>query len=222
MKDNASAFSSSEYDQEIKRTLPFYESFYEQVIDVVNVHFEMELTWLDIGCGTGKMAEVAFQKANIKKFTFCDNSDQMIEIARMRFQNKCAEFITAPIQELDINQKYNVITAIQVFHYLSQRDRLSVIKKCYGLLDTDGVFISFENFAPYTWTGKELFMKRWRHYQLSRGRSADDCDKHMSRYGKQYFPISISEHLKLLHQGGFHTAEILWVSNMQVGVIGIK
>ena len=41
MKDNVSAFSSSEYDQEIKRTLPFYESFYEQVIDVVNVHFKM-------------------------------------------------------------------------------------------------------------------------------------------------------------------------------------
>lgn len=220
--DNASAFLSSEYDQEIKRTLPFYESFYEQVIDVVNVHFETELTWLDVGCGTGKMAEVAFQKADIRKFTFCDNSDQMIEIARRRFHNKCAEFITASIQELDIGQKYNVITAIQVFHYLSQRERLSAIKKCYGLLNADGVFISFENFAPYTWAGKELFMKRWRHYQLSRGKGADDCDKHMSRYGKQYFPISITEHLNLLRQSGFRTAEILWVSNMQVGMLGIK
>lgn len=222
MKDNASAFLSGEYDQEIKRTLPFYESFYEQVLDVVNAHFETELTWLDIGCGTGKMAEIAFQKADIRKFTFCDNSDQMIEIARRRFNNNCAEFITAPIQELNISQKYNVITAIQVFHYLSQRERLSAIKKCHSSLDENGIFISFENFAPYTWTGKDLFMKRWRQYQISRGKSIVDCDKHMSRYGKQYFPISITEHLSLLHQSGFRTAEILWVSNMQVGMLGIK
>lgn len=48
------------------------------------------------------------------------------------------------------------------------------------------------------------------------------CNGHIGRYGKEYFPISISEHLKVLEQCGFENAEIIWVSNMQAGLLGIK
>jgi len=222
MNDNASAFKSEEYDQKIRTTLPFYDDFYRQVVDVVNAHFEKELNWLDIGCGTGKMAEVALPTVRIAKFTFCDSSPQMIKIAQRRFSGKNTEFVVSPIQMLDLSQKFDVITAIQVFHYLSQGDRLAAAEKCYKALEHSGMFISFENFAPYTRAGENLFLNRWRAYQLSQGKSADECDEHIQRYGKQYFPISISQHLNVLRQSGFQAVEVLWVSNMQVGVLGIK
>lgn len=50
----------------------------------------------------------------------------------------------------------------------------------------------------------------------------DECNRHIGRYGKEYFPISISEHLKVLEQCGFENVEIIWISNMQVGLLGIK
>ena len=222
MKDNASAFTAKEYDRKIRLTLPFYDDFYQQVIDVANAHFEKKLNWLDIGCGTGKMAEVALPKLKIEKFAFCDNSTQMIKIAQERFSGKNTEFFTASIQELGIQQRFDIITAIQVFHYFSQEERLATAEKCYQALEPDGLFISFENFAPYTGAGKKLFLKRWRTYQLSQGKSPSECDKHIQRYGKDYFPISISEHLNVLRKSGFQAAEVLWVSNMQVGMLGIK
>lgn len=60
MTDNNSAFDSKEYDRKIMQTVPYYEEFYKQVIDLVKVHKSEDVFWLDIGCGTGKMAEVAF------------------------------------------------------------------------------------------------------------------------------------------------------------------
>ena len=35
MKDNISAFNATEYDGKIKCTIPYYEEFYRQVVDVV-------------------------------------------------------------------------------------------------------------------------------------------------------------------------------------------
>lgn len=222
MKDNASAFNVSNYDEKIKITLPYYEDFYKQVIDVVKIQFDRPLRWLDVGCGTGKMAEAAFNNVNIDRFVFYDNSKQMIETAQKRFRNKNADFIALSAQELDRSDEFDIVTAIQVFHYLQREERTEAVRKCYNALRTNGMFITFENFAPFSEYGKGLFLNRWRQYQLSQGKSAGECDNHINRYGKDYFPISISEHLEVLNNCGFKGVEILWVSNMQVGLLGIK
>lgn len=222
MKDNASAFNVSNYDEKIKMTLPYYEDFYNQVIDVVKIQFDKPLRWLDVGCGTGKMAEAAFNNVNIDRFVFYDNSKQMIETAQKRFRNKNADFIALSAQELDKSEEFDIATAIQVFHYLQREERTEAVRKCYNALRTNGMFITFENFAPFSECGKALFLNRWREYQLSQGKSAGECDNHINRYGKDYFPISISEHLEVLNNCGFKGVEILWVSNMQVGLLGIK
>lgn len=50
---NYAAFGAEEYDQKIRQTLPYYEDFYEQVLDILNVLKKKQVAWLDIGCGTG-------------------------------------------------------------------------------------------------------------------------------------------------------------------------
>lgn len=222
MNDNISAFCASKYDEEIRKTLPYYEDFYKQVVDIAEIQFDRPLTWLDVGCGTGKMAEAAFRALAIKKFVFCDSSDEMIEIAKNRFPGDRSEFIFSSFLNLKETVSFDVITVIMVFHYFNREERRKAIEKCYKNLRPNGIFITFENFAPYSEAGKRLFLKRWRSYQLSQGKSAGSCDEHMGRYGERYFPISISEHLDLLRQCGFERAEVLWVSNMQVGLLGIK
>lgn len=222
MNDNTSAFNALEYDEKIKKTLPYYEDFYKQIIDLVKIRFDQSLTWLDIGCGTGKMAEIALKMVDIEKFVFCDNSVNMIEIAKQRFKSENTEFTTSSFLELHNNIQFDVITAIQVFHYFERKERINAIQKCYEMLRPNGLFISFENFAPNSEIGKKLFLERWKLYQLSQGKTIAESNEHIGRYGKEYFPISISEHLKVLEQCGFENTEIIWVSNMQVGLLGIK
>ncbi len=54
MNDNKSAFRSNDYDRKITQILPFYELFYEKVIELVKIFNHNAVKWLDIGCGTGK------------------------------------------------------------------------------------------------------------------------------------------------------------------------
>ncbi|MDE6252780.1 MAG: class I SAM-dependent methyltransferase [Lachnospiraceae bacterium] len=88
MADNNSAFDSMEYDKKIMQVIPYYEELYKNAVDLVKAHGQENISWLDVGCGTGKMADVAFSGIDIKRFTFVDSSENMINIAKERFADK--------------------------------------------------------------------------------------------------------------------------------------
>ena len=222
MSDNKSAFNSNEYDRKIKQTLPYYNEFYEQVIELVKVFHNSAITWLDIGCGTGKMGSIALENIELEKLVFCDSSDEMIRIAKERFQRFNTEFSVCDIQNLEYTDEFDVITAIQVNHYLQMEERKIALQKCYKALKENGLFISFENFSPFTDVGKIVYLEKWKRYQIEQGKSFGESTKHIERYGKDYFPITLEEHLTLMRNSGFRAVEKLWLSNIQVGFWGIK
>lgn len=222
MNDNKSAFSSIVYDREIKQTLPYYDEFYEQVIELVKNLKYNPVRWLDIGCGTGKMGSVAFENVDLEKFVFCDSSEEMIRIAKERFKCYNAEFSVCDVQKLVYANEFDVITAIQVNHYFHMDERKIALQNIYEALKDNGVFVSFENFAPFTDLGKRVYLEKWKKYQMKQGKSVEECEKHIKRYGEDYFPVSIPENMELMRNCGFKVVEILWLSNMQVGLWGIK
>lgn len=86
----------------------------------------------------------------------------------------------------------------------------------------NGIYISFENFAPDSEEGAGLYLERWKEFRIANGKTEKEADLHIKRYGQNYFPISISESLRLLKDYGFRMVEILWVSYMQVGILAMK
>lgn len=220
--DNISAFCSSEYDRKIRQTIPYYDEFYKEVIGLVKVLQKSAVKWLDIGCGTGRMGSAAFEDTEPERFVFCDSSEEMIEIAKERFSRPNAEFSVCDVRNIAYANEFNVITAIQVFHYLRINEHRAALKKCYEALEENGVFISFENFAPFTETGRAVCLEKWKSYQISQGKSVEESSRHIDRYGKDYFPLTLEENLKLMRDCGFKAVEILWLSNMQAGFWGMK
>ena len=79
MKQNSTPFSVAEYDRQIRKTLPFYEEMYRQVVDVAKVLGLQSPWWLDIGCGTGKMAQTALGEFDIQKMVCVDVESEMLE-----------------------------------------------------------------------------------------------------------------------------------------------
>lgn len=114
---------------------------------------------------------------------------------------------------------FDVITAIQSHHYLDEYTRLQAIKNCYRMLKPNGIFIAFENIMPLSKRGITIAQK---YYQVSSGKTPIEAKQHINRFGKEYFPISIMEHINLLNEVGFSSIEILWPSYMQAGFYAIR
>jgi tRNA (cmo5U34)-methyltransferase len=46
--------------------------------------------------------------------------------------------------------------------------------------------------------------------------------EHRKRFGANYFPLTVQEHLELYYRIGFSTVELFWYSYMQAGFFAIK
>lgn len=216
------AFDPEEYDGKIRQTLPYYEEFYQQVTDILKIAEKKEISWLDLGCGTGKMYEMARMNLELQKFVFTDVSEKMLDIARSRFQKDGNCFKKMSVQELEARERYDVITAIQVNHYLTPKEREESIKRCRNALRAGGFFFSFENIAPVSEIGKKLFLRRWQKYQEQNGKSLAEARSHIERYGREYVPISMEEHFNVMKRCGFQAVELIWMSYLQAGFMGIR
>jgi Methylase involved in ubiquinone/menaquinone biosynthesis len=222
-KDNLSAYKSTQYDEKIVKTLPFYAQFHQSVIDIVRYCGAPTAgRWLDTGCGTGAVYLAARESFPEMKFVLADPSDGMLDVAKTKIGDS-AEFVLGASQELDFEEgTFDVITAIQSHHYLDKDTRRAAVSNCYRMLKPRGLFIVFENILPMSEFGEEVGLSRWKEFQISGGILPEDAEKHIARHKTECFPITISEHIELLNEVGFGCAEVLWASYMQAGFYAVK
>ena len=106
-----------------------YKGEVEYVIKLIKENNPQTKSLLDLGCGTGKHAEM-----------FCENdyivhgidlSEDMLKIAKIRIKNKedKLSFSHSKIQELNLNKKFD--TVVSLFHVMSyQNNNKDLIKAC--------------------------------------------------------------------------------------------
>ena len=222
--DNTSPHSASDYDNNIERTIPYYSFFFHQTLDLVASLGLDSFQWLDCGCGTGTMANMALQTFPGAEFTLCDPSGDMVALARQKLatEKRVRDFHITGTQDIVFENRFDVVTAIQSHHYFQENERIRATQNVYRALKEGGIYVFFENTAPVTEEGLETVMRRWAHYQREHGRTETEIDVHRARYGKNYFPVSFSAHLENLKECGFKTAEPFWLSYMQAGFYAIK
>ncbi len=224
--DNKTPHRSSEYDIKVRKTIPFYECFQRETIDLVKTINPDVRKWLDTGCGTGYLIEKAITELGGCKFVLTDPSAEMLAEAGKRLKSyKNIEYME-PVKTEEINisdpKGYDVITAIQVHHYLNEEDRKKATLNCYKLLKDNGIYVVFENIRSENDGALDFQLDRWMNFQLREGKSKKGVSDHRKRFGVKYFPIKVSEHLKLLNTVGFRIVEILWLSYLQAGFFCIK
>jgi len=229
MSDNATPHKATEYDASVRKTIPFYETIQRETVDLVLAVRPDVRCWLDTGCGTGFLVELALPHLPQTRFVLADPSPAMLELA----QERLAEVGDGRVRFLEPassvglaagigKERPQVITAVLCHHYLRQEGRREATRACFDLLEDGGLFVTFENVTPRTDRGVEIGLERWGLWQVAMGRSETTVARHLTRFGTEYFPITVEDHLALLEETGFRTVELLWRSQMQAGFYAIR
>ena len=228
MVDNSTPHDASDYDEEIFKTVPFYHLFHTETIDLVRTILSDVPVWLDTGCGTGYLVEQALPLLPNTRFLLADPASAMLDWARVRlarFPSARVRFLGAVASEGlvgVVSEAPQVITAIQCHHYGGDEVRKRATDTCFRLLEKGGLYVTFENIRPDNSRAVEIGLDRWCHFQRKGGRSQQAVEEHRSRFNRNYFPITIAQHLELLRFTGFSVVEIFWLSHMQAGFYAIK
>jgi tRNA (cmo5U34)-methyltransferase len=211
----------------VQTTIPLYREFHKETLSLVRVIRNNPKKWLDTGCGTGTMVLDAIKLFAETEFFLADPAKAMLDIATEKlaeYENKNIKFLEpVSTQDLDFpDNTFDVITAIQAHHYLDFETRKMATCNCFRVLKNGGVYITFENIKPLTAKGIEVGLQRWKNFQVGEGKPEDEADRHMDRFGKEYFPITVIDHVKLLKGSGFSIVELFWMSYMQAGFYAVK
>jgi tRNA (cmo5U34)-methyltransferase len=226
---NATPFIPEVYDAAVRQVMPFYDTIHSEAVDLVRTVQPDVKQWLDTGCGTGNLVEKALPFFPETTFILADPNEPMLKQATGRlkaFPDTRVRFLSPTPSEGLLahwdSLKPQVITAILCHHYYNREKRRAATAVCYQLLDAGGVFITFENIMPDSPQGTQLGLERWKRFQIEHGRESIMAEKHTKRYGSEFFPIKINEHIELLRQTGFKTVELFWRSHVQAGFYAIK
>ncbi len=227
--DNATPYYASDYNRAIRQTIPYYEAIQRETIDLVRTVKPDVKCWLDTGCGTGYLVELALPLFPATRFLLTDPSEAMLREAGRGFENISSDRVallpaagTGDLTALDLGEKPQVVTAILSHHYLSASARQTAVRSCCQVMDDGGLFIAFENIDFGLPTSNEIALERWCKYQTQHGRAQEAVELHRKRFKTRYFPITIDEHLNLLRATGFRDAGMFWLSCMQAGFFAIK
>lgn len=228
ISDNTTSHQVKDYDSNISFTIPYYHSFHQETVNILKAIGNEPRIWLDTGCGTGSLIKMALKKFPNTRFILGDPSPDMLVKAQEKLSTysqrriKILEPLTTQQLSLEICPPVDVITAIQSHHYLARKEREKAINACFAILNKKGVFINFENIRPTSDEGIIIGKENWKKFQLSCSRSENTVNDHLDRFDKEYFPITIEEHLSILKKTGFSVVELFWFSYMQAGFYAIK
>ena len=220
---NKTPFKAADYDKNVRKVIPLYDLIYEQIIDLISVYFaDRPISILDTGCGSGNLGLNVSQKLGVSELMLCDPSEDMLAVAKEKLKDVECSFRQIGSEELDYTGHFDVVTAIQSHGYFDRAGREAAVLNCYNALKEGGLFICFENTAPFTEQGRDIMLDRVCRFGINAGRTAEETAAHRARYNTDFFPLTIKEHLELLNRTGFKTAELFWHSYMQSGFYGIK
>jgi SAM-dependent methyltransferase len=113
------------------------------VDNLIKAHIKEAKTLLDLGCGTGKHAELFCEKGY--DVHGVDLSDEMLKIAQTRTLNKKNElqFTHSNIQELKLNKQFDVV--VSLFHVMSYQNSNEALIQAFEVakqhLKQGGIFI---------------------------------------------------------------------------------
>jgi tRNA (cmo5U34)-methyltransferase len=227
--DNLTAHNASDYDQKVRQTIPFYDTIHTEVIRLVKIIKPEAKSWVDTGCGTGRLVQQALASFPATQFILADPSEAMLGQARTHFSNEESARlkILLPIGSAGLvsqigKSSADVLTAIQCHHYLQRAERMDALRACYEVLRPGGLLVTFENVAPRTPEGVRLGLAGWKSFLIAQGRTEEEAEQHLARYGREFLPITAEEHLAALTQAGFDMVELFWYSQMQAGFYALR
>ncbi len=115
----------------------------EYIDNLIRLNSSNTKTILDMGCGTGKHAELLCDKNYLVHGI--DLSEEMLKIAESRRKGKESKlrFSHSNIQELNLNKKFDAV--VSLFHVMSYQNSNEELTKAFEVVKThlnnDGIFI---------------------------------------------------------------------------------
>jgi len=161
--------SAAIYDRTRRQLIPCFDAFYGAAVDMLPFPRGAELAVLDLGAGTGVLAQHVARAFPRARFTLVDVAEQMLAVARLRFAGDARfSFVAADFATLDLPPGRDVVMSALAIHHLEDADKRALFARIHAALRPGGVFVNAEQVLGATPDVEQRYHASW----LSRARAA--------------------------------------------------
>ncbi len=172
---------AKDYDKNRKLFIPCFDDFYSTAVSVIEPITETPLV-LDLGAGTGILAEFFLKKHPSATMTLLDLSDEMLEVAKERFAEKSnVLYATGDYVDSDLPGEFDVIISGMSIHHLSPEQKETLYHRCFQALRPGGSFVNADQALGDTPYLDALYKKRWRELVRQSGIKQDEIEAWVER-----------------------------------------
>lgn len=208
------------YDDSIRKFIPGYDEGLRRAADEVAATCPGLV--LDLGAGTGALAEAILKHEQVDCLQAIDIDPEMLAKARIRLKRfgrraRLTEgSYDAPLPECDA-----VATSLALHHLPTMEGKLAVYERIHEALRPGGIFVNADVTVSAHPEARERTYLLWAAHLVSCGIDEKRAYEHFDEWSEEdtYFPLD--DELAAMREAGFH-AECAWVDRPNTLLVGRK
>lgn len=157
-----------------RRLVPCFDAFYGSAVRALELGPEQLRDVLDLGCGTGALAEMIAAAHPSARLTLLDGAPAMVEAATAALGERAVmsavQDFAAPLPA----GPFGAIVSALAIHHLDDAGKASLYERAFGALRPGGVFVNAEQVLGAT-PSLDALLRRW-HEQEARALGASDAE----------------------------------------------
>jgi tRNA (cmo5U34)-methyltransferase len=193
-----------DYDNLIRKLIPHYEDMHSITVDAFTFDANQEVSFLDLGIGTGQTALSILKKFPKAKIHGIDLSSNMIEQGKERLHSyeSNVRFEEINMADFQPTQSYDGCVGVLSIHHLNEQEKPKLFKKIYSALKPGGIFV-IGDIVKFD-TEQETMEKEgeWRKFLIAR-LGSEEGDFWFQNYQEEDLPSSVPAQLIWLREAGF-------------------
>ena len=196
------------YDKTIRAFIPAYEEMLARAADAVAEAQPKKV--IDLGAGTGALAQAVLQRCEGAKVELIDADAEMLDQARERLAPFAARVqytvraFQGPLPACDA-----VVASLALHHVPTLAEKRTIFGAIHAALRPGGVFINADATMPADPSARQAEYETWAAHLVSCGIAEERAYSHFEEWADEdtYFPVE--DELAALTDAGFDAA-CLW------------
>jgi tRNA (cmo5U34)-methyltransferase len=203
---------ASVFDDMLSRSVPFYAEVSKLVVSLILAEQKEGMKVLDLGSSTAKfLLDLHTRKSVAMRLKGLDNSQAMLD----RAEQKCQAFGADIELELADMLAYDymeedVIVANYTLQFIRPMQRLELMRKIYGGLEDDGMFIFSEKVVFEDKVLDKEMIDIYYEYKKEQGYSKYEIAQKREALENVLIPFTIKENIQMCQDAGFTKIETVF------------
>jgi ubiquinone/menaquinone biosynthesis C-methylase UbiE len=213
----------ADYDRVIRTYIPGYEEMLDTVAWWLGAIVPKDGKVIDLGGGTGSLAEAILSRLPEIHVEIWDVDPQMMELARGRlssFGNRATVTERSFLEKIDSCDA--VAASIALHHIPKMETKRDVYANIYSALRTHGIFLNADATIDDTEPGRAAMYRWWSRFMGTKGISETEAYKLFDEWAAEDTYQPLTDELAALGKAGFRRPEVFWKFGPMTVYGGIK